>query len=287
MTDFTLDHVALVTSDLERSRRDYERLGFALTDESSHKGRITPDGPVVPWGSGNRCAMFRRGYFEILGLTDASRFHAHFDAALKRYQGVTLVALGCDDAGTLYTRRKNRIAGLKPPAAIGRDVPYGKTTREGRFQIVHLEEDVFPEAELFFIEHETPSVLWQESLMEHPNHVVGLAGVTFCADNPEETAARFEYVTRVGGSAKNSRPHFQLSRGEVSILEPADIEARYPEVTLPAVPSVAVVSLIVSDFAAARACLEGNDVTTHAGEDGTFWIKPERTGGVILEFRGS
>ena len=39
----TLDHVALVTPDLGRSKSDYETLGFQLTRESSHKGRITPD----------------------------------------------------------------------------------------------------------------------------------------------------------------------------------------------------------------------------------------------------
>ena len=48
---------------------------------SSHKGRITPDGPVVQWGSGNHCAMFRHGYFEILGLTDPNRYHEPFRAA--------------------------------------------------------------------------------------------------------------------------------------------------------------------------------------------------------------
>ena len=28
------------------------------------------DGPVEPWGTGNRCAMLRDGYIELLGIFD-------------------------------------------------------------------------------------------------------------------------------------------------------------------------------------------------------------------------
>ena len=120
----TLDHVALVTPDLGQSKNDYETLGFQLTRESSHKGRVTPDGPVVPWGSGNHCAMFQRGYYEILGLTDPHRYHEHFKAALDRFHGVSLVALGCADAAAFYAERKDRTPGLLKPVEVGRDVPY-------------------------------------------------------------------------------------------------------------------------------------------------------------------
>ena len=119
----TLDHVALVTPSLAASKKNYETLGFKLTRESSHKGRVTPDGPVVPWGSGHHCAMFRRGYFEILGLTDPHRYHEHFKAALDRFHGVSLIALGCEDAAELYQRSKDRVAGIQPPVEVGRDVP--------------------------------------------------------------------------------------------------------------------------------------------------------------------
>ena len=56
----TLDHVALLSPDLDASKEDYERLGFRLIRPSAHRGRLTPDGPMEPWGSGNRCAMFRQ-----------------------------------------------------------------------------------------------------------------------------------------------------------------------------------------------------------------------------------
>jgi len=279
----TLDHVALVTPDLGASKKDYENLGFQLTRESSHKGRITPDGPVVPWGSGNHCVMFRRGYYEIIGLTDPSRYHEHFQAALDRFHGVSLVALGCESAEKLYESSKDRVPGLQAPVEVGRDVPYGQTTREGLFRIVHLDEDAFPEAELFFIEQATPNVLWQKKLLSHPNGVIGLSGITFCSEVPEETAARFERCTGLGGKAVDKNPYFALDEGYVAVASVGDLAERYRDAVLPAVPCVAVVSLSVKKVDETRRFLDGNGVTPHASAKG-IWIRPERAGGVILEF---
>ena len=277
-----LDHVALVTPDLRATKENYENLGFQLTRESSHKGRVTPDGPVVLWGSGNHCAMFRRGYYEILGLTDPNRYHDHFKAALGRFHGVSLVALGCESASDLYESSKDRVPGLQAPIEVGRDVPYGQTTREGLFRIVHLDEEAFPEAELFFIEQATPDVLWQKKLLSHPNGVTGLLGITLCSEAPEETAARFERATGLGGKAVGGSPFFTLDRGYVVIASPDDLATRYEDAVLPAVPCVAVVTLTVKHVEDTGEFLESRGVTPHVSERG-IWIRPERTGGVILE----
>ena len=277
----TLDHVALVTANLAASRDDYEKLGFTLTRESSHKGRITSDGPVVPWGSGNHCAMFRRGYFEILGLTDPNRYHEPFRAALSRFHGVSMVALGCESAQAFYENSKS---GRVAPVEVRRDVPFGGSTREGVFHIVRPEEGAFPEAELVFIEHATRDVLWQKPLLQHANGVTGLTGVTLCSESPEETAARFERCTGLGGTALDKSPYFALDDGYVELKTPEKVLSRYPGAVLPAVPSVGVVELLVDDVDATKLFLEGAGVTPHASDDGV-WVRPERTGGVILEFK--
>jgi catechol 2,3-dioxygenase-like lactoylglutathione lyase family enzyme len=264
----TLDHVGLVTPDLEVSKEDYERLGFLLTRASAHRGKLTPEGPVVPWGSGNRCAMFRQGYFEILGVVDEKLPHDRFRALAERFHGVALVALGCERAEDLYRSRKDRVQGLKPPVEIGRDVPIGvegDQTKPGLFRVVRAEQQAFPEAELFFIEHATPDVLWQKALLDHPNGVQALSGITLCSESPEQTADRFERLTL--------RP-----RDEGSL-----VVARFEDVVLPAVPCVAVVSLTVSDVDETRRFLKDNAVTPHPTEDGV-WVRPERAGGVVLHF---
>lgn len=279
----SLDHVGLVTPSLEASRGDYETLGFELTPESSHKGVVRPGGPVELWGSGNHCAMFRRGYFEILGITDPSRYHDHFRALLSRFHGVQLIALGCQSAADYYHDYARVVSGLKEPVEIGRDVPFGDGTREGLFRIVHLGDGVFPEAELFVIEHATPDVLWQDELLQQPNGVTGLAEVTVCAVGPKMTAGRFSRVVRREPEYDAGVFRFDLHEGAVCVTSPDIVAERYGGVVLPAVPSVAVVTLTVESLDASRDFFVGRSVTTHECRKG-FWVRPERTGGVILEF---
>jgi catechol 2,3-dioxygenase-like lactoylglutathione lyase family enzyme len=281
-SSLTLDHVALVTPDLAASKEDYENLGFQLTAESSHQGKLEPDGEVVLWGSGNRCAMFRQGYYEILGVTDPNRPHDRFRARLERYHGVQMVALGCERAEDLYHSRKDKIP-LEPPVEVGRDVPYGAGTKPGLFRIVQPSSGAFPEADLFFIEHATPDVLWQKDLLKHPNGVQALSGITICTYDPEESAARFEKLTMRERSDDGLR--FHLDEGTVSFASPDDVVARFREAVLPAVPCVAVVTLSVSDVEATRGYMKDKSVTprpTPTGEG--IWVRPERTGGVVLHF---
>ncbi len=280
----TLDHVALVTPNLNGSKEDYQRLGFQLTRESAHRGKLTPDGPVEPWGSGNRCAMFRQGYFEILGIVDAKLPHDRFRALADRIHGVGLIALGCERAEELYRSRKERVQGLKPPVEIGRDVPIGldgDQTKPGLFRIVRAESEAFPEAELFFIEHATPDVLWQKSLLDHPNGVQSLSGITVCSELPEETADRFERLTL--REREEGEVRFELDEGSVEFARVDEIAARFKDVVLPAVPCVAAVTLTVSDVGETRRYLKDNSVTPHPAGDGV-WVRPERTGGVVLHF---
>jgi catechol 2,3-dioxygenase-like lactoylglutathione lyase family enzyme len=280
----TLDHVALVTPDLSASKEDYERLGFRLTRESAHRGRLTPDGPVEAWGSGNRCAMFRQGYFEILGIIDETLPHDRFRALADRFHGVGLVALGCERAEELYRSRKDQVRGLKAPVEIGRDVPIGldgDATKPGLFRVVHTESELFPEADLFFIEHVTPDVLWQKSLLDHPNGVRALAGITLCSEAPEETAERFERLTLRERDEGELR--FTLDEGSFEMASVDEVTARFKDVVLPAVPCVAVVTLAVSDIDETRRFLRDNAVTPHPADEGV-WVRPERAGGVVLQF---
>ena len=283
--NLTLDHVALVTPNLERSRQDYETLGFLLTPESSHKGKVSPEGEIELWGSGNHCAMFQQGYLEILGVTDPERSHDHVQVRLDRYHGVQLIALGCQDAETLYAEANETIPGLQEPVEVGRDVPQGldgEKTEEGLFRLVHL-DDAFPEAELFFIEHATPGVLWQEELLSQPNGVIGLAGATICSLEPRNTVERFERATLHNGAAEEGRTVFPLEEGWVAITGRAYIDDRFEGATLPAIPSVAVVTFEVERLDETKKFLESKKVTVRPSKHG-LWVRPERAGGVILEF---
>src|SRR4029077_322213 len=73
-----LDHVAHFVPEMETAAALLERCGFCLTPFTAQTNRV--DGKAVPAGTGNRCAMLRQGYVEILtavatpsGDTDLAR----------------------------------------------------------------------------------------------------------------------------------------------------------------------------------------------------------------------
>src|SRR2546421_10547692 len=59
-----LDHVAHFVPEMEAAAAALERCGFRLTPFTAQTNRV--DGRPVPAGTGNRCAMLRQGYVEIL-----------------------------------------------------------------------------------------------------------------------------------------------------------------------------------------------------------------------------
>ena len=278
-----LDHVALVVPSLAAGRDLYARLGFALTPQSSHKGPLEPGWPVVLWGAGNHCAMFRRGYFEILGVTDPDRHHSHVTSRLDRYSGLHLVALGCDDAGAMAALLAARGVAMEPVVQVGRDVPCGGTTRPGLFHILRPAEGTFPEADLFYIHHATPEVLWQPALLDQPNGVTGLSAVTLCSDEPAATLARLESITGRAAIADGWCDRLQLDAGCIEVATPARFFARYPQGAVPVRPSAVSAAFTVASLGATAAWLAQVRVP-FAESPGEILVAPAEAGGALLRF---
>jgi catechol 2,3-dioxygenase-like lactoylglutathione lyase family enzyme len=274
-----LDHVAVVIPDLARAGKTYERLGFRLTPESSHKGPLKPGGPLEPFGSGNHCAMFREGYLELLGITDPKRYTGEVTPQLQRYAGLHLVALGCRDARQAARDLGQRLGAELGVRELGRDVPQAEGgTKPAVFRIVSLPAGSFTEAKLFLIEHATPEALWQPALLEQPNGVTGLAGAVLCVTSPAETRQRLSRI--LGREAVGGR--FTLARGTIDVIDRQEFSARYGAEPR-AVPMVAAARFTVSDGDATARYLRGKDVPFHE-KDGRLWIGPEAAEGAIVEF---
>lgn len=279
----TLDHVALVVPSLATARALYARLGFALTTESSHKGPLEPGGPVVLWGAGNHCAMFRQGYFEILGVTDPNRHHSHVTSRLDRYPGLHLVALGCDDAGAMAALLAARGVAMEPVVQVGRDVPCGETTRPGLFNILRPAEGAFPEVDLFYIRHATPELLWQPALLDQPNGVTGLAAVTLCSKGPPETLARLAHITGRATVANGWCDRMPLDAGSIEVTTPERFRARFPQGAVPALPSAVSVAFTVVSLPQTAAYLAAAGVAFSENAE-EILVAPSEAGGTLLRF---
>ena len=279
-----LDHLGLATRDLDRARDVYRRLGFTLTRKSTHQGPVPPRGETGPWGSGNYCMMLERGYFELIGVTDASLPHPMVAARLGKYAGLHIVALGCRDGDAAAAALAGRMDGVAEPYDLVRDVPYGDGAREGRFRIYQIDEAALPEGDFFLIEHKSRDVLWQPALMDHPNGVTGLAGVTILADDLDRSRERFSVLFDKPGERADGEVVFQLGAGALTLVDGARLAALYPGVAPPCAPWVAAVEFSVADQGALKRLLADNGVPMNPMHDGALWIAPEAAEGAVVRF---
>jgi len=276
---FSLDHVALVVPDLDAAAAAYRKLGFRLTPKSSHKGAL-PSGEVGPWGTGNYCAMFATGYFEILGITDATLPHDNVARRLARYAGLHLIGFGTDDARAASAKlQAEGVPGIAEPIFVGRDVPFGDGAKPGRFAITYLDEKLYSEADFIIIEQQTPEVLWQPELLTHPNGVTALRSVTVASVDPAATIARLApALGKPNGSV------FALSPGRLDVVAAADVANLFPEAGKPEpVPKVIAVSFSTGDLEETSRLLQDGGVPS--GRKGkAIRVAPEYAAGAVVDF---
>ena len=187
-----LDHVGIAGADLAALAAEFLRLGFTLTPVARHSGRASPDAPPHRLATGNRCAMLREGYLELIAVVDATAPGGGF-ADLPEGGGLHILALAIDDAAANLARLRR--AGLDIPgvAALERPVddadPAGPIARFARLPLPSA-----PEGRLQLIHHLTPEAIWQERFLHHPHHAVALEEVTFVCPEPAATAMRLSVL---------------------------------------------------------------------------------------------
>ena len=173
--DATLDHVGLVVPDLADAARDFEALGFTLTDEADH---TRTDG--APAGSVQRSIMMETGYIELQQLTGPAGSHL-LSAAQDKFHGLHILAFGVADAGA--AREAVATAGL----AVGDVLEWSRTVerpegaREARFSFFVADYRVSDEALLCWVRHRTPELIREPGALAHANGAVALGGLTFAA----------------------------------------------------------------------------------------------------------
>jgi catechol 2,3-dioxygenase-like lactoylglutathione lyase family enzyme len=284
-----LDHVGLAVRDLDRARAAYQRLGFTLSPRSMHSGNIEPGGPVIPWGSGNHCAMFRRGYFEVLGLVDQD-MPSNVKAMLEKYEGLHIVALTCASADEAYLALKSANVSAAAPISLERDAAFGpnnESIRRARFRNVYLDSGAYPEARFIVIEHLTHDVVWQRHLLDHPNGAEALASVYFCVPDVARTRERFAALLGPDhGDAGDTC--FSLHPGKFWVLSEAEIRERIPVLRSGPLNRVAAAAIAVSSLDALRSFFgrQGVAYTEAPSLDSraSIWVAPGEAHKTALAF---
>jgi len=288
-----LDHVGLAIANLQSAESAFQRLGFRLSPISMHAGATTPGGPVVPWGSGNRCAMFKQGYLELLGLVDRA-LPSNVKGMLDLYEGLHIVALDCADAMRAHPALVRAGVVANAPVELERDATFGlhdESVRRAMFRNVYLDPKVHPEARFIVIEHVTRDVLWQEHLLDHPNGAQSLEAVYLVVPDSASSAKRLQPL--LGAHHIVDRAYrFDLEHGAVWILDEQTMRSVCPVLGVSPAQRVAAACIAVRSLAALRDYLDDRDVPFSTartwGEDAPcLWVGPAHASHTAIQFTQS
>lgn len=260
-----LDHVAVVSDRAEALFAAYEHMGFRLTPLSRHEGAPAPGKAVVPWGTGNRCAMFNAGYLELLAILDPTRHCGPFPALVSVYEGMHIVSFAASDAEAAAARLRSAGVGVAGVVRLERGVEdeTGAAAR-ARFRLVRFAEGALPEARFNVVEHRTPELLWQERYLEHPNGAVAIDEVLIAVADLDAAEARYCRVLGVAAERRGAVRRFRLPRGTFSLVAAEALATVIPGAAAPVVPCVAAVSFAVRDVARTRDVLAAGGVAATA-----------------------
>ena len=293
-TAVALDHVGVAARELAPLAAAFERLGFTLTPVAQQSGRRTPNLPVEPYGTGNRCAFLQHGYIELIAILDPVRFDNGLGAWLGRYEGLHIVALAMEDEEA--NLRRLRRGGIPIPGVAYLERPVEPGGPVARFARLPLPDA--PEGRLQLIRHLTPELVWQERWMTHANGAVALEGVVLAAAEPAQTAARLSrlagwpvrpdplggFLMTLPGEAGAAGPRSPAMPTTLRVLTPTAVPRLFPGVSPPALPSIVGMVVRTADGgAAARRVLAGLPIVE--APDGPM-VPPELAGGAALVFTG-
>jgi len=276
-----LDHIAHFVPDSDAAAQAFESFGFTVTPFSAQSHRPTPDAPLTPAGTGNRCVMLRRGYLEILTPTGATPIADQLRQSIARYLGVHLVAFGSADPEA--DRRRLDSAGFQPLPVLALQRPIGTPDGEqtARFSVLRVPSGTMPEGRVQFVQQHTPELLWQRRWLDHRNRAFGLAAVFVAVADPDEAATRYARYTGLPVEKDGAARALRSARGELIFLPPELVSAKLG-VEPPTLPWMAGYAIETADQIYVRSQLEMKDLETRDLGPGQFAVTaPPAIGGVM------
>lgn len=213
-----VDHVAHFVPDIEAARLALSNTGFTLTPFSHQSHRLTPDGPLVPAGSGNCCIMLPQGYIEVLTPTADTPIAAQLRSAIARYTGVHLIAFGSADAGADCARLQQEGFNPQPVVALQRQIGTVTGEETARFSVVRVLPGTMAEGRIQYCQQHTPEWLWQDRWLSHANGAIALSAVLICVDDPQSAARRYSRFTGLRVDDRGQEICLETERGRLIFM---------------------------------------------------------------------
>jgi len=180
--DLPLDHVVLLTADLEKAAALFSALGFTVTPRTEHSREM---------GTANRCVMLRSTYIELLTIVRDTERSASWRALLDRGAGLRGLALRTGDAAASCEALHE--AGFDS----GQVIDFSRADEAGdllRFRVCRLPASDTDGFRLIVCEHQTPELLWRPEWTAHANGGGDIIGVEMGAGNSIESSTTLRAV---------------------------------------------------------------------------------------------
>ena len=248
-----LDHTAFFVPAMEAAADALERCGFRLTPFTAQTNR--EGDKTVLSGTGNRCAMLKNGYLELLTATSESPLAAQLRERITDHPGLHLAAFASADT----TNEHHRLAAEGFPTLPLVDMRRPVGDDFARFTIARVAHGTMPEGRAQFLTHHTEHLVWLPDMLDHPNGAQALTALWIAADDPAEPAARYARFTGRPVRQDGAVTTIALDRGALHFATPAHLAETFGIVPAGALPCLVAASIRVASFAAVEVCLESTD----------------------------
>jgi glyoxalase-like protein len=256
-----LDHTALFVPEMDGAAAALEACGFRLTPFTLQTNREGDD--TVPSGTGNRCAMLREGYIELLVATSDTPLAAQLRERVADHYGIHLAAFSTADAAAEHRRLSE--AGFPTLPLVDMRRPVGNDF--ARFSIARIAHGTMPEGRAQFLTHHTEMLVWLPDMLDHPNGAEALDGLWIAADDPAEVAARYARFTGRPVTEEGPAMTIHLDRGWLGIAAPLFLRETFGIAPVGTLPSFAAASVRVRSLAMVKRCLDAGGVDYHPFRD--------------------
>jgi Glyoxalase-like domain len=274
-----LDHVAHFVPAMAPAAAALECCGFRLTPFTAQTNRI--DGNRVAAGTGNRCAMLRRGYIEILAATEDTPLARQLQQRLARHIGLHLAAFSSTDAAGEHRRLAAAGFEVLPLVDMRRPVARG-SGEEARFTIARITPGVMPEGRMQFLTHHTEHLVWRDADLDHPNGARALLALWIAALDPDEAARRFARFTGRPAVRDQEVTTIALDRGRLRFASPDYLKRWFGIVSGPPLPNLAAYEIAVGNLEHLVHLLAAAGLAPEAIAGGVALTLPQPVGGTIL-----
>jgi hypothetical protein len=258
-----LDHTAFFVPAMDAAADALERCGFRLTPFTAQTNR--EGGETVPSGTGNRCAMFRNGYLEVLTATHDTPLSAQLKERIADHPGLHLAAFTSADAAAEHRRLAAAGFPTLPLVDMRRPVKVpGGGDDFARFTIARIAHGTMPEGRAQFLTHHTEKLVWLPDMLDHPNGAEALSALWIATDDPAEAAARYARFTGRPAIPNGPMTTIDLDRGRIIVTTPDFLQQTYGIAPAGKSPCLVAAAIRVKSLAEVKKCLDAG------GLDGRF-----------------